>query len=113
MPELKLGQREEIVLTTITRQEVIDKIEDLIGSIKYCLEDEYLYSDILDEIKVYVWALKSIDDIYPLDRAIDIQEQFDKLESRMPFITGEEVKESVLLNDLLDVLHYPIRRINN
>ena len=100
-----------MVKQIITRQSVIEKVAELEDSLKEAIKiDESFYQELLSDYKVHVWALKSVGDNYPMDKAIDIQEQFDKLESRMPFITGEEVKESVLLNDLLDVLHYPIRR---
>ena len=102
-----------MVTDKITRQSVIDKIVELEEALREAIKiDESFYEELLNDYKVHVWALKSIGDIYPSDRAIDIQEQFDKLESRMPNITFEEV---MLLSDLLEVLYYPIpkRRIDN
>ena len=94
------------------REAVIEKVNELEGTLRQALSiSQEFYGELLDDYAVQVWALKSIGDSYPWEKAIDIQERHSKIESRMPNITKEEFEEYVLLNDLLGVLYKEIKNV--
>lgn len=66
--------------------------------------DREFYLTVLDEWTIYIYALKSVNDPYPWDRAVEIEEQKSLIEARLPDVTDEEFDKYTVLMDMLGVL---------
>ena len=87
------------------RAEVIAKANELEETLRQAHGySQEFYEELLDDYVVNVWALKSIGDSYPWERAIELQEKQQKIESRMPNITAGEFDEYTILSDQLAIL---------
>lgn len=66
------------------------------------LEDEYQKA--LEEHEVLVIQIRGCGNTYPLERAIEIQEQHLEIERRLPDVSDEEWEEYCCLTDLLGIM---------
>jgi len=87
---------------TELRQKATDLEQSLPDAL--LIDDDFL-QELLDSYAVNILALKSIDDSYPWERAIQFQERHDQLESRLAKTTQEEFDEYCVLTALLGVLY--------
>ena len=88
------------------RQEIGKQANELEETLRQAHKvDEGFYRELLTDYIVGIWALKSIGDLYPLDRAIDLEEQRSNIEARLSNVTEEEFEDYVVLWDLLGILY--------
>ena len=91
------------------RTEAINKIEELELSLSEAQRiDETFYQELLDDWSVYIWALKSIGDSYPYDRAIGLEDGKKQLELVLPESSREDCGEYLRLCNLLEVIYYEL-----
>lgn len=89
----------------ITREMIRKKSGELEETLRQALPiSQEFYEELLDDYSIYVWALNVIGDNYPLEKAIEVQEKYSEIESRMPNITEEEFDEYTFLSDQLAIL---------
>ena len=94
----------------MTKEEIISNANELEESLRivYGLDDDGFYRELLDDYSINIWALKSIGDSYPYDRAIEFQEKCDNIEARIPNITEEEFNEYTFYTELLAISLYEV-----
>ena len=88
----------------MTRQEVITKIEEMKESLKEAKEltQEY-YEELLAELSKYLWALLSINDSYPWEQLIVLQDKHNRMNMMLPNVTDEEFEDYIIVGDLIAV----------
>ena len=88
-------------MTTLRNR--FDELEELVKETHQAkLED--IYCDCLDQLWEVGLYMKGTNDSYPLERAIDLQEQYDAIKKKLPSVSDEEFEEFVCLTDVLGVL---------
>ncbi len=61
-----------------------------------------------DDYTIRVWALQSIGDLYPLDRAIDLEEQRALIEARLPKVSHKTFEDYCIILKLLGILYQEV-----
>ena len=85
--------------------ELISKAEELKESCKQAHDiDQTFYEELLDSYAINVEALKLAKDEYTWTQVLELQEQYDALEARLPEVSDEEFEEFILLGDFLVIL---------
>ena len=93
----------------MVRKEAINKIEELELSLSEAQRiDEAFYQELLDDWSIHIWALKSIHDSYPYDRAIDFEGRKTQLELVLPDSSKEFCEEYLRLCNLLEIIYYEL-----
>ena len=88
----------------MTRQKIITEIEELKESLKGAKElaQEY-YEELLAELSKYIWALLSINDSYPWEQLIVLQDKHNKMNMMLPKVTDDEFEDYIITGDLIAV----------
>ena len=87
------------MITQETLSKEADELEDLLIS----MSDFDRSHVLLDEYTIRVWALKSINDIYPYDQAIRITDICDVLEDKLPRVSDNVFEQYVIYLNLLAI----------
>ena len=91
------------------RQEVINKIWELEQSLPEARRiDETFYQELVSDWTIYIWALKSIGDSYPYQRAIDFEARKNQLELVLPDSSRGDCEEYLRLCNLLEIIYYEV-----
>ena len=90
----------------MTRNEVITKAKEALETSRLVMYDQSFYQECMNEYATYIWALKSIDDPYPWEQAIEAESRRADIESRLPNVSEEEFDEYTHIWNQLGILYH-------
>ena len=87
------------------RDKAIRKIDEVLSSLGFVYSDKSLYKSLLDDLMVYVTILISVNDIYPWELTIHVQEICDDFEKNISVLSDEDYDIYCINIDVLGILY--------
>jgi hypothetical protein len=92
------------------RQQVKSKAIELSSSLFYAIQaDQSFYEELLNDYYINIGALKYVDDPYPMELAIDLEEKMEPIKKILPRVSDDMFDQYTVMLGMLGACYMDVR----